>query len=264
MSDLIVAHVIESVTVKELKLFMKLIYRSKISSKSDILFIFPTKSVPFENTIIEENTSFLKLIHGYKENSTNFDPTHFLISSNKVNASEEPIWGRKKQRNFSEEDNSTESSTRWSYGSVIGFYTDELDPENSLSGFMDHVPMSLRRWACYPLLFGRIRRNFEKIMLVNVKEMVEFDDSLSRFKNVSHDSVLVYQRKKSHKKQANPGIIMGGLRGIRRLSNGMLIEIVRESMKKKKNSVTEFTLFNQLVRNEFILKNVDLIWILSK
>ncbi|XP_055808402.1 uncharacterized protein LOC129876949 [Solanum dulcamara] len=263
MSDLIVAHVIESVTLQELKLFTKLIYRSKISSKSDILFIFPIKSIPFENTIVEENTSFLKLIHGYKDNSSNIDPTHFLISSNKANRSEEPIWGRKKQSNFREEDDNKTESTRFSYGSVVGFYADELDPENSLSGFMDHVSMNLRRWACYPMLFGRIRRNFKHIMLVDVKEMLVLGDSPSRVKNLSHDSVLVFRRKnfqKNHKKQANPEIIIGGLRGIRRLSNAMLIEIVRESMQhKKKNSVTESTLFNQLVGNEFIMKNVELI-----
>ncbi|XP_006351256.2 uncharacterized protein [Solanum tuberosum] len=257
MSDLIVAHVIESVTVQELKLFTKLIYRSKISSKSDILFVFPKKSVLFENTIVEENTSFFKLINGYEYNSTTFNSTH-----NKANASEEPIWGRKKQSNFIEEDNNSTESIQLSYGSVIGFYADELDPENSLSGFMDHVPMNLRRWACYPMLFGRIRRNFKHIILVNVKEIFVLGDSPSRIKNLSHDSVLVFRRKnfeKTHKKQASPEIIMGGLRGIRRLSNAMLIKIIQESMQhKKKNSINESVLFNQLIGNEFMTKNVEL------
>ncbi|KAL2501761.1 hypothetical protein Fot_35609 [Forsythia ovata] len=53
---------------------------------------------------------------------------------------------------------------------------------------------------------------------------------------------------------------MGGARGVRRLSNAMLTEIARAAMQhKKKNSVTELGLFNQLVGNEFILKNVNLI-----
>ncbi|XP_049401558.1 uncharacterized protein LOC125865408 [Solanum stenotomum] len=257
MSDLIVAHVIESVTVQELKLFTKLIYRSKISSKSDILFVFPKKSILFENTIVEENTSFFKLINGYEYNSTTFNSTH-----NKANANEEPIWGRKKQSNFIDEDYNSTESIQLSYGSVIGFYAYELDPENSLSGFMDHVPMNLRRWACYPMLFGRIRRNFKHIILVNVKEIFLLGDSPSRIKNLSHDSVLVFRRKnfeKTHKKQASPEIIMGGLRGIRRLSNAMLIKIIQESMQhKKKNSINESVLFNQLIGNEFMLKNVEL------
>lgn len=257
MSDLIVAHVIESVTVQELKLFIKLIYRSKISSKSDILFVFPKKSVLFENTIVEENTSFFKLINAYEYNSTIFDSTH-----NKAKASEEPIWGRKKQSNFIDEE---AESIQLSYGSVIGFYADELDPENSLSGFMDHVPMNLRRWACYPMLFGRIKRNFNRIILVNVKEIFLLGDSPSRIKNLSlnQTQVLVFRRKnfeKTHKKQVSAEIIMGGLRGIRRLSNAMLIKIIQESMQqKKKNSINESVLFNQVIRNEFMMKNVELI-----
>ncbi|TMW83803.1 hypothetical protein EJD97_000694, partial [Solanum chilense] len=251
MSDLIVAHVIESVTVQELKLFMKLIYRSKISSKSDILFVFPKKSVLFENTIVEENTSFFKLINSYDYNSTIFNSTH-----NKANASEEPIWGRKKQSNFIDEE---AESIQLSYGSVIGFYADELDPENSLSGFMDHVPMNLRRWACYPMLFGRIKRKFNHIILVNVKEIFVLGDSPSRIKSLSlsQTQVLIFRRKnfeKTHKKQVSAEIIMGGLRGIRRLSNAMLIKIIQESMQRN-----ESVLFNQVVRNEFMMKNVELI-----
>ncbi|XP_060177430.1 uncharacterized protein LOC132607472 [Lycium barbarum] len=272
MNDLIIAHVSESVTLQELKLFTRLILRSKITSKSDLLFIFPSKSIPFDNTIIQENNSFLKILSKYKKtNSTSiFDPTHFLTRPKKANESEESIWGRKKMSNFSEENDDIES-TRLSYGSVIGFYADELDPENSLNGFMDHVPMSLRRWACYTMLLGRVRRNYKHVILVDVKEILLLGDPLSRVKNLSQDSVIIstvtqsnHRRKnveKNHsKKQANPAIIMGGLRGVRRLSNAMLIEIVRESMqRKKKNSVTESVLLSQLVGNEFILKNVELI-----
>ncbi|KAF3636482.1 putative calcium-binding protein CML36-like [Capsicum annuum] len=291
MSDLVVAHVVESVTVQELKLFTRLFYRSKMASKCDIVFVFQSESSLFDNVIVEENASFLKIIHGYSERflnissketnskstnnntpqSTNFDVSPFLITNKNANASEEPkpIWGRKKPVNFSVND-STESSTPLSYGSVVGFYADELDPEGTLPGFMDHVPMSLRRWACYPLLLGRIRRNFKHTVLVDVKEMLLLDDPLSRVaKNLTHDSVVVNLTKtrSTQKRKASPSIIMGGSRGIRRLSNAMLIEIIRGSStqpnkkkKKKMNLVTELTLFNQLVRNEFILKNVDVIF----
>ncbi|KAF3557239.1 hypothetical protein F2Q69_00014890, partial [Brassica cretica] len=44
-----------------------------------------------------------------------------------------------------------------------GFDFPELDQENSLSGFMDHVLITLRRWA-YPMLLGRLRRNFKHVM----------------------------------------------------------------------------------------------------
>ncbi|KAJ8570397.1 hypothetical protein K7X08_037369 [Anisodus acutangulus] len=266
MNDLIIAHVIESVTIQELKLFTRLILRSKITSKSDLLFIFPSKSIPFHNTITQENNSFLKILKrvNFLNSTSNFDPTHFLISTKNPNESPEPIWGRKKLSNSTE-------STRLSYGSVVGFYADELDPENSLTGFfLDHVPMSLRRWACYPMLLGRVKRNYKHVVLVDVKEMLLLGDPLSLVKNLSQDSVIIsnvtqsnHRRKnlqEIHKKQAYPAIIMGGARGIRRLSNAMLIKIVRELMQhKKKNSVTESVVLSQLVGNKFILKNVELI-----
>ncbi|XP_016453448.1 uncharacterized protein LOC107777813 [Nicotiana tabacum] len=279
MNHLIIAHLTESVTVNELKLFSRLFYRSKMAPKSDLLFIFPSKSILFEKTIAEEHNSFLKIFYSYQKNNStsDFDTTHSKISNKKANESAEPIWGRKIHSNFSEENDITES-TRMSYGSVVGFYADELDPENSLTGFLDNVPMSLRRWACYPMLLGRIRRNFKHIMLVDLKEILLLGDSLSRVKNLGQDSVLVsrithsnvlskHGRKKleniqsNGKRQASSAIIIGGARGVRRLSNAMLTEIVREALeRKKKNSVTESVLFNQLVGNEFILKNVELIF----
>ncbi|CAI9761174.1 unnamed protein product [Fraxinus pennsylvanica] len=135
--------------------------------------------------------------------------------------------------------------------------------------------MNLRRWACYPMLLGRVRRNFKHILFVDVKEMLIVGDPLGRVRNQSPESVHLtsnihalstkHGKKKSDKTQStrqksvNPAIIMGGARGVRRLSNAMLTEIARAAMQhKKKNSVTELGLFNQLVRNEFILTNVKL------
>nr|XP_016494155.1 PREDICTED: uncharacterized protein LOC107813399 [Nicotiana tabacum] len=272
MNDVIIAHVVESVTVNELKSFLRLIHRSSVTSKSDILLIFPSKSSSFDNAIVEENTSFLKLIHGYcKEtdiytSSTTFDPTQFVISSKKENSSGEPIWGRKIRSSNDEIGNKTEStrSTRLSYGSVVSFDVDELDPENSLSGFLDHVPLNLRRWACYPMLLGRIRRNYKHIMLIDVKDHLVLGDSLSQLKNRSPETVVLptiaHKKKNSEKKLVDSGIVFGGARGIRRMSNAMVTEIARVAIQhKKKNSVSESGLFNQLVGNEFMLKNVNLI-----
>ncbi|XP_009623760.1 uncharacterized protein [Nicotiana tomentosiformis] len=273
MNDLIIAHVVESVTVNELKAFLKLIHRSSVTSKSDILLIFPLKSSSFDNAIVEENTSFLKLIHGYRKGkdiytSTTFDPTHFVISSKKENSSGEPIWGRKIRSSNDENGNNVTGSTRstrLSYGSVVSFDVDELDPENSLSGFLDNVSMNLRRWACYPMLLGRIRRNYKHVMLVDVKEYLVLGDPLSQLKYRSPETVMlptiVHNKKKnSEKKLVDSGIVFGGARGIRRLANAMVTEIVRVAIQhKKKNSMSESGLFNQLVGNEFMLKNVNLI-----
>ncbi|KAK8496964.1 hypothetical protein V6N12_018853 [Hibiscus sabdariffa] len=53
---------------------------------------------------------------------------------------------------------------------------------------------------------------------------------------------------------------MGGARGIRRLSNAMLTEIVRGTMQhRKKSSISESGVLSQLVGNGHILKNVNLI-----
>uniref|UniRef100_A0A3Q7ICN3 DUF7780 domain-containing protein n=1 Tax=Solanum lycopersicum TaxID=4081 RepID=A0A3Q7ICN3_SOLLC len=58
MSDLIVAHVIESVNVQELKLFKKLINRSKISSNFDILFVLPKNSFFLKTPLLKKTSRF--------------------------------------------------------------------------------------------------------------------------------------------------------------------------------------------------------------
>ncbi|KAL3533766.1 hypothetical protein ACH5RR_007287 [Cinchona calisaya] len=282
MNDLVVAHVSESLNLYEFRMFLRVLHRSPLASRSDLLFIFARKSAAFDSVILEEDDSFLKLVTRYREilrthsstgNSVNSTPnlslTQFVKWSKKDEESGETIWGKRVKSNFSDE-NETES-TRLSYGSVVGFLVDELDPENSLAGFLDHVPMSLRRWACYPMLLGRVRRNFKHIMLVDVKEFLLTGDPMSRVRNSSPESIHLLTQstpnrhgkkhsEKTHPKSVNPSIISGGARGIRRLSNAMLNEIVRAAMqRKKKNPVTESGLFNQLVGNEFLLKNVNLI-----
>ncbi|KAL2535053.1 hypothetical protein Adt_08404 [Abeliophyllum distichum] len=279
MSDLIVGHAVESLTCYELKLFLRLLYRSSLSSRSDLAFIFPSKSAAFDNIILEENDAFLKLAtqYGKLNHSTHlmasFDVTQFVKSSKRGNGTGEPIWGRRIRSNSSEEMET--ESTRQSYGSVVGFDVQELDPDNSLAGFLDpdnSLPMSLRRWACYPMLLGRVRRNFKHILLVDIKDILLSGDPLGRVRNQTPESVSLStltqsitirhgkKTQSTHQKLANPAIIMGGARGTRRLSNAMLTQIVRAAMQhKKKNSLSELGLFNQLVGNEFILKNVNLI-----
>lgn len=282
MNDLIVGHVLESVKSQELRLFLRLLHRSGLTSRSDLVLIFPSQShsADFETVIREENESFSELVHRNrklngttKHSAASFDVTQFVKSSKKEKEWGEPIWGRRIRSNFSEIGEA--ESTRLSYGSVVSFVVDELDPENSLSGFFDHVSMSLRRWACYPMLLGRVRRNFKHMMLVDVKEVLIVGDPLGRVRTRSPESVHLstesitpsnnrHGKKNSVKTQShsekpvNSAVIMGGARGVRRLANAMLTEIVRlTTQQKRKNLVTESGLFNQLVGNEFILKNVN-------
>ncbi|XP_050229900.1 uncharacterized protein LOC126679004 [Mercurialis annua] len=289
MSDLVVGHVVEDTNEDEFRVYLRLLHRSGITAKADTVFIFDSSSLAsrFEGLIREENDSFLKLVQHYKElNGTSrdsvsvalrFDVTQFVKHGSKEMA--EPIWGRKVRVNSYNYSESVEGSgselTRLSYGSVVGFETSELDPENSLAGFLEHVPMSLKRWACYPMLLGRVRRNFKHVMLVDVKKMVLLSDPLSRVRNQSPESVYIttkqemssstkHGKRNSDKTQShsqvNSAILMGGTRGIRRFSSAMLTEIARAAMQhKKKSSVTESSIISQLVSNKHILKNVDLI-----
>ncbi|KAE8679431.1 hypothetical protein F3Y22_tig00111402pilonHSYRG01441 [Hibiscus syriacus] len=281
MNDIIVNHVVEGLTEGELRLFLRVLHRSGITSKADIVFLFGSSSSSFSNVIHEENESFLKIIQHYKESNNKgrrdsmfgFDSTQFWKSGKKEVG--ETIWGKKGARGNSS--NSTEvegESTRLTYGSVVGFNVNELDPENSLAGFLDNVSMSFRRWACYPMLLGRIRRNFKHIMLLDVKSLMILSDPLVRVRNRSPESVYLLTKESSSGKhgkrnsdktqshsQVDSGILMGGARGIRKLANAMLTEIVRATMqhKKKKNSITESEILSQLVGNGHVLNNVDLI-----
>ncbi|XWS56282.1 hypothetical protein CRYUN_Cryun09bG0072600 [Craigia yunnanensis] len=280
MNDLIVSHVIEDLTEDELRLFLRVLHRSGVTSKADTVFLFGSSlSSRFSFVIQEENESFLKLIQHYKESNNkgsrdtvfSFDSTQFWKSGK--NNVEEPIWGKKGRGNYSNSTEAESESTRLTYGSIVGFDVNELDPENSLAGFLDYVPMSLRRWACYPMLLGRVRRNFKHIMLLDIKSLMLLSDPLGRVRNRSPESVYLLTKESSsgkHSKknsdktqsycQVNSVILMGGTRGIRRLANAMLTEIVRATMQhKKKNSISETGILSQLVGNGYILKNVNLI-----
>ncbi|KAI3742273.1 hypothetical protein L1987_59953 [Smallanthus sonchifolius] len=144
-------------------------------------------------------------------------------------------------------------------GSVVGFGVGELDPENSLSGFVDRVPMSLRRWACYPMILGRVRRHYKHVMLVDVNKVLLLGDPLGRVKNPSPESVFLSS---TVDETINPAVIMGGMRGIRRLSAAVLAEIVRATMTqqhyKRKVSVTESSLLRRVATNEFTLKSITI------
>ncbi|KAL4558058.1 hypothetical protein LXL04_036254 [Taraxacum kok-saghyz] len=290
MNDVVICHVTESVTFTELRTFLRAFHRSGLLTKSDLVFIFPTVTTPdsSDDIIREENRTFQKLIRRYKTELSNgsnlsdfpasFEVAQFMKSGKKDLGKGEPIWGRKiKSNSNSNSSNGGETElTRLSYGSVVGFGVGELDPENSLSGFLDHVPMSLRRWAAYPMILGRLRRNFKHVMLVDVKEVLLLGDPLGPVRNRIPESVYLsatppppttkHNRKvsdKTHQKTINPAVIMGGARGVRRFSAAMLTEIVRATTQqqhsKKKTPVTESALLSRLATNDFLQKSIHLV-----
>lgn len=291
MSDLVVGHVVEDTTDDELRLFLRVLHRSGLTARADVVFVFASASLSsrFASIIQQENDLFSLLIDHYselnltdagqKKPKSNFDAARFFKVVKKGTDMGEPLWGKKSRSNLTNPEagkgDSNSELTQLSYGSVLSFDATELDPENSLAGFLDHVPLKLRRWACYPMLLGRVRRNFKHVMLVDVKNLVVTNDPLGRVRNRSPDSVFLYakpesghsgkySKKNSDRTQSirpvNSAVIMGGARGVRRLSNAMLIEIVRAATQhKKKGSVSESGVLSQLVSNQFVLKNVNLI-----
>lgn len=280
MTQLLICHVADETTEHDFRLFLRLVHRSGLTAKTDVVFLFasPSSSTAFAPIIHQENDAFSSLLqlHAELRNSTHpessFDLTRFYRKSEMG----EPLWGNKRGRsNFSnvvEEREGNELNLNGgdellSYGSVVSFDATELDSENSLAGFLDRVPLSLRRWACYPMLLGRVRRNFKHVMLVDVKSVLVLEDPFGRVRNRSPESVFLFGKKNSEKTRSTQGrvnsaVVIGGARGVRRLCNTVLVEIVRAAMQhKKKNSVSDSVVLSQLVGNEFMWKskNVNLI-----
>ncbi|GJT87236.1 hypothetical protein Tco_1068953 [Tanacetum coccineum] len=259
MHNLVLCHVSDHVTTKELKTFLRGYYfLSGLASKSDLLFIFNSISTidSFDDVILQESDGYLKSL-----TLVGSDPTR-AVKTGQGSVKGEPIWGKRlKMSNSSDE---TEL-TRPSFGSVVGFGVNEFDPENSLSGFMDHVPISLRRWAAYPMILGRVKRKFKHIILLDVNEVLLLGDPLNRVKSHSPESIFLSSQKnekshrKSHRRSINPAVVIGGERGVRRLSAAMLTEIVRSTTRqhgKKKGALTESGLLSQLVANEYLQKSI--------
>lgn len=280
MHGLVVAHIPSDTAEEELRLFMRLLHRSGVTSRSDVVLLFtsPSSATRFTDLIEEENDSFLKLVDVHRTSNSShqndsvlgFNLTRFMKKQSKKDISE-PIWGKKIHRvNDSVSHESTES-TELTHGSVVGFDVTELDPENSLSGFIEHVPISLRRWACYPMLLGRVRRNYKHVMLVDAKTSLFVGDPLTRIRNRSPESVLFFSSstsKHSNNKKGseiNPAVLLGGAKGVRRLSSAMHTEIVRVAMQqqqqqhKRKSFVSESVVLSQLVGNVHMTKNIEVI-----
>ncbi|XP_022634736.1 uncharacterized protein LOC106757274 [Vigna radiata var. radiata] len=268
MSDLLISHVPDDTPLDDFRLFLRLLHRSYLTASSDVVFLFPSpsSSSKFTPIISQENHAFSTLLHLHARlNSTrlrqhpksSFHPNRFRQHQQQQ---KEPLWGPKTKTNL--------TASSLGYGSVLSFHASELDPENSLAGFLDRVPLSLRRWACYPMLLGRVRRTFKHVILADVKTLLILKDPLARLKTPGPDSVLVFSKQEKHGKKTQrvvlSSIIIGGARGVRRLSGAMAVEIVRAATqhRKRKNPVTEYAILSQLVGGSgFVLKNrnVDLV-----
>ncbi|KAJ0255445.1 Uncharacterized protein HA466_0101980 [Hirschfeldia incana] len=280
MHDLVVAHIAPDTTEEEdLRLFMRLLHRSGVTSRSDVVLLFdsPSSAARLTNVVEEENDSFLKLVDVHRNSNSSdqndsvlgFTLNRFMKKQSRKDISE-PIWGKKTHRVNDSATNESTELTELTHGSIVGFDVTELDPENSLSGFIEHVPMSLRRWACYPMLLGRVRRNYKHVMLVDAKTTLFVGDPFTPIRNRSPESVLFFSSsstsKHSSKKgsEINPAVLLGGAKGVRRLSSAMHTEIVRATMQqqqqhKRKSFLSESVVLSQLVGNVHMTKNIEVI-----
>ncbi|KAK4767311.1 hypothetical protein SAY86_015061 [Trapa natans] len=261
MNDLVVAHVTETASEDELRLFLRGLHCSGLMAKADLLLLH----------------------HEKLKGTASCNVSQFVRKPEKKSEKKEtaePLWGNKRSsRSINSSENSEDGDrgklNRWSYGSVASFDSAELDPENSLAGFLpDKVPISLRRWACYYMLLGRLRRSFKHVMLVEARSSaVLLSDPLVRASGRRPELVYLLEkpdgrhgRKNPDKANQlghswiNPGVIMGGAKGVRRLATAMLTEIVRAAMQQKRmGSFAENAVLSQLSRNEYLLKNVELV-----
>ncbi|KAK8984748.1 hypothetical protein V6N11_020063 [Hibiscus sabdariffa] len=225
MNDLVVGHVIEDVTEDDLRLFLRVLHRSGVTSRADAVFLFGSSSLSsrFSFVIQEENDSFFKLVRHYNGSSgkglrdsvLSFDSTQFWKSGKKE--VKETVWGKKGRGSYK----------------LAGWVPGSRSDESEKMG----------------LLSDAIRNRSPESVYILTKES-------SSGKHSKRNS----EKTQSHHHLVNSGILMGGARGIRRLSNAMLTEIVRATMQhRKKSSVSESGVLSQLVGNGHIPKNVNLI-----
>ncbi|CAL0310598.1 unnamed protein product [Lupinus luteus] len=264
MNNVVICHVAEETSERDFRLFLRIIHRFGVTALNDVVFLFSslTDSVSFGRVIHEENNSFSSLVSRHAELASSELSFNFTRVFSNKSEKVEPLWGKRIQSDFS---GIHGGEFVVSYGSVVSFDATELDPENSLGGFLERVPLSLRRWACYPMLLGRVRRNFKRVMLVDVKNTLILKDPFGRVRNRSPESVFLFNKKNSDKnrstqRRVNSGVIIGGARGVRRLCNAVLVEIVRAAMQhSKQNSVSDSVILSQLVGNEFMWKNNNIV-----
>ncbi|XP_074276820.1 uncharacterized protein LOC141600480 [Silene latifolia] len=270
MSDLIVAHVSEEASPHHIRTFIRLLFHSGLLSRLDLVFVFPSISMQTDLTPLlnSESHSLITIVRlAGQLGRADLAPglTRYLRPVGE--AGKETLWGRRRGNSTTPDE-----LTRPSYGSIVGFEASELDPEDALSGFLDHVPMRLRRWACYPMLLGRVRRNYKHVMLLDANNALVVSDPFTRVRNRSSESVFIWSNpvtrhgkrnpNQEQRSQVNPGVLIGGARGLRRFTNAALTEIVRVSIEhkgKNRNSVTESGVVNQLLHSGHLLKSINLI-----
>lgn len=246
MNELIVAHVSESTSSETLRLFMRTLHRSGATARADVVLLFPCSpsQTSFVNVIEEENEYFRRLIlnrananavssplgvNSAASNMSTLSPFNFNAfrkAAEENYKGAKPVWGH---RNGSNIDNvGNRMDVVW--GSVVGFEAGELDAEERLGGFMEAAPLQLRRWVCYGMLLGKVRRKFKKVMVVGVEGTVIVRDAMEVVRRKKGGGLVVAMAEE--KEMPSSGAIAGGIRQIRLLADSMAIEIVSLALRR--------------------------------
>ncbi|CAM6027125.1 unnamed protein product, partial [Sphagnum balticum] len=309
VSELLIAHLSESTSVEDLRLFLRSLHRSGVPARADVVLLFPWRPLPvgMAAMIDQEDESFRKLLLRSSlqrgdsaitraPNSTSSSSSSsssssiisvfnaaaywrsaetFFSAGNKVRVAE-PVWGSSNINTAHSRSSSSSSSTaarkvqkdNWGgWGSVVGFDVQELDPGDTLRGFLDHPPAELRRWVCYQILLGTLRHKYRNVLLTEAQGVFVLGDPLAPARRKSGSLFLFAHESRKWKiwnglekedrdrKVLSTGIVLGGIRPVRSLANAMATEMVKVALKRKtRQPFHDEALLNFLIIRSSVLR----------
>ncbi|CAM6050997.1 unnamed protein product, partial [Sphagnum compactum] len=195
MSELLVAHLVENTTTRDLRLFLRTLHRSGMTARADVVLLFPWRPLPaaMVDVIREEEESFHKLLtsssrplvvgaEAYRQSTKLSDMTADTAMS-KTSRSGRSVWGNPRPARVGEGSTAeAEEDDGSSYGAIVGFDMQELDPADAMRAFINEPPAALRRWICYQILLGMVRQKYRHVMLSEVKGVLILKDMLAPLK----------------------------------------------------------------------------------
>jgi hypothetical protein len=231
MSELLVAHLVENTTTRDLRLFLRTLHRSGMTARVDVVLLFPWRPLPAAmlDVIREEEESFHKLLtsssrplvvgaEAYRQsiklsdmstlsNPDNIGTTAAIPAApssanisvfnaaafrkwsaadtamSKTSRSGRSVWGNPRAARVGEGSTAeAEEDDGSSYGAIVGFDIQELDPADAMRAFINEPPAALRRWICYQILLGMVRQKYRHVMLSEVKGVLILKDMLAPLK----------------------------------------------------------------------------------
>ncbi|CAM6101161.1 unnamed protein product [Calypogeia fissa] len=80
-------------------------------------------------------------------------------------------------------------SVKWGdWGSIAGFEMQDLEQDEAIAGFIDNPPSQLRRWMCYKMLLGMVKRQYRTVILTEVSQVFIMGDIMAPTRDPSFGS----------------------------------------------------------------------------